>query len=203
MGIGVTFVAFGEGSVWTGNYVDGTVSRIDPATNRVKARTSVSAPQALAAGAGSAWVSVAAGTTEGALTVSGCGAVASGGRTPDVLIASDLPLQGPESADPRALEGAIRFILERHRFRAGEVHRRLPILRCLDRADRRLRVPQMRRERVGVCAREAARGRDRTMVVVLRPGRDPDSEPRAGRPAGHRQPRFHASGAHPRRPARG
>ena len=120
VGIGVTFVAFGEGSVWTGNYVDGTVARIDPATNMVEARTSVSAPQALAAGAGSAWVSVAAGTTEGALTVSGCGAVASGGRTPDVLIASDLPLQGPFSANPRALEGAIRFILERHRFRAGK-----------------------------------------------------------------------------------
>ena len=120
VGTGVTFVAFGEGSVWAGNYVDGTVSRIDPATNRVEARTSVSAPQALAAGAGSAWVSVAAGTTEGALTVSGCGPVASGGRTPDVLIASDLPLQGPFSANPRALEGAIRFTLERHRFRAGK-----------------------------------------------------------------------------------
>jgi branched-chain amino acid transport system substrate-binding protein len=120
VGVGVTFVAFGEGSVWTGNYVDGTVSRIDPATNRVEARTSVSAPQALAAGAGSAWVSVAAGTTEGALTVSGCGAVASGGRTPDVLIASDLPLQGQESAGPRALQGAIQFIVERHRFRAGK-----------------------------------------------------------------------------------
>jgi ABC-type branched-subunit amino acid transport system substrate-binding protein len=120
VGIGATFVAFGEGSVWTGNYVDGTVSRIDPATNRVEARTSVSAPQALAAGAGSAWVSVAAGTTEGALTVSGCGAVASGGRTPDVLIASDLPLQGRESGGPRALEGTIGFILQRHRFRAGK-----------------------------------------------------------------------------------
>jgi len=52
--------------------------------------------------------------------VSGCGPVASGGSTPDVLIASDLPLQGPSSAGPRALEGAIRFILERHRFRAGK-----------------------------------------------------------------------------------
>jgi len=120
VGIGVTFVAFGDGSLWTGNYVDGTVARIDPSTNMLEARTSVSAPQALAAGAGSAWVSVAGGTTEGALTVSGCGPVASGGRTPDVLIASDLPLQGPFSANPRTLENAIRFILERHRFRAGK-----------------------------------------------------------------------------------
>ena len=105
----MSFVAFGEGAVWTGNYVDGTVARIDPGTNDVTARTSVGVPQALA-GAGAAWVSVAAGTTEGALTAAGCGEVASGGGKPDVLIASDLPPQGPTSADPRSLEGAIRFV---------------------------------------------------------------------------------------------
>ncbi len=37
-----------------------------------------------------------------------------------MLIASDLPLQGPDSAAPRALENAIRFTLERRRFTAGE-----------------------------------------------------------------------------------
>ena len=84
------------------------------------ARTSIGAPQALAAGAGAAWVSVAGGTTEGALTASGCGEVASGGGSPDVLIASDLPLQGPDSGDARAMEGAIRFALERRGFRAGD-----------------------------------------------------------------------------------
>jgi ABC-type branched-subunit amino acid transport system substrate-binding protein/DNA-binding beta-propeller fold protein YncE len=120
VGAGVSFVAFGEGGVWTGNYVDGTVSRIDPRTKRVTSRTSVGTPQALAAGAGAAWVSVAGGTAKGALTASGCGEVASGGREPDVLIASDLPLQGPFSADPRAVEGAIRHVLERRDFRAGE-----------------------------------------------------------------------------------
>ena len=119
VGKGVSFVAFGEGAVWTGNYVDGTVARIDPGTNTVTARTSVGVPQALA-GAGAAWVSVAAGTTEGALTAAGCGEVASGGGKPDVLIASDLPLQGPTSADPRSLEGAIRFALERRGFKAGD-----------------------------------------------------------------------------------
>ncbi len=44
----------------------------------------------------------------------------SGAEAPDVLIASDLPLQGPDSAGPRALESAIRFVLEQRRFRAGE-----------------------------------------------------------------------------------
>jgi branched-chain amino acid transport system substrate-binding protein len=120
VGKGVSFVAFGEGAVWTGNYVDGTVARIDPGTNNVTARASVGAPQALAAGAGAAWVSVAGGVTEGALPASTCGEVASGGAEPDVLIASDLPLQGPFSADPRAIQSAIRFMLERRGFRAGE-----------------------------------------------------------------------------------
>jgi ABC-type branched-subunit amino acid transport system substrate-binding protein len=120
VGPGVTFVSFGDGAVWTGNYVDGTVARIDPRTNDVTARTSVGAPQALAAGAGSAWVSVAGGTTEGALTASSCGAVASDVADPDVLIASDLPLQGPLGADPRAMEGAIRHVIEGRGFRAGE-----------------------------------------------------------------------------------
>jgi ABC-type branched-subunit amino acid transport system substrate-binding protein/DNA-binding beta-propeller fold protein YncE len=120
VGKGVSFVAFGEGAVWAGNYVDGTVARIDPRTNRVAARTSVGAPQALAAGAGAAWVSVAGGATEGALTASGCGKVASGAGTADVLIASDLPLQGDVGSATRPLEGAIRLRLEQRGFRAGE-----------------------------------------------------------------------------------
>jgi len=120
VGRGATFVAFGDGAAWTGNYVDGTVARIDPRTNRVTAKASVGAPQALAVGAGSGWVSVAGETTEGALSKTVCGEVASGAGTPDILIASDLPLQGPSSADPRAMEGAIRHVIERRGFKAGD-----------------------------------------------------------------------------------
>jgi ABC-type branched-subunit amino acid transport system substrate-binding protein/streptogramin lyase/predicted Ser/Thr protein kinase len=120
VGVGVSFVSFGEGAVWAANYADGIVSRIDPSRNRVTARTSVGAPQAIAAGAGAAWVSVAGGTTEDSLAISSCGRVISGTDTPDVLIASDLPLQGPESGLQRAVEDAMRFTLERRRFRAGE-----------------------------------------------------------------------------------
>jgi DNA-binding SARP family transcriptional activator/ABC-type branched-subunit amino acid transport system substrate-binding protein len=119
VGAGVTAVAFGAGAVWTGNYIDGTVARVDPATNAVTGRTPVDAPQAVAAGAGGAWVSVAGRSTGGPLRSPPCGPVESGGEKPDVLIASDLPLQGPLSADPRAMESAIRFVLERHGFRAG------------------------------------------------------------------------------------
>jgi ABC-type branched-subunit amino acid transport system substrate-binding protein/DNA-binding beta-propeller fold protein YncE len=120
VGVGVTMVDFGAGALWAGNYIDGRVSRIDPRTNLVTARTSIGAPQSLAAGAGAAWVGVAGGTTAGALTTSACGEVVSGGGRPDVLIASDFALRGPLSADQRALANAIRFVIERRRFKAGE-----------------------------------------------------------------------------------
>ena len=121
VGVGVTFVDFGAGAAWTGNYIDGVVSRIDPDTNTVTSRTSIGAPQALAAGAGAAWVSVAGGTTKGPLAPSACGEMASSGAgAPDVVVASDLPLQGGSGADARAMENAIRFVMERRGFRAGE-----------------------------------------------------------------------------------
>ena len=67
VGAGVTSVAFGAGAVWTGNYIDGTVTRVDPEDNAVTGKAPVDAPQALAAGAGGAWVSVAGRSTGGPL----------------------------------------------------------------------------------------------------------------------------------------
>ena len=119
VGVGATYVAFGDGAAWTGNYIDGFVSRIAPRTNRVTGRVSVGAAQALGAGAGSAWVSVAGAPREGTLP-SRCTELASEGKKPDVLIASDLALQGPEGAPARGLVDAIRLVLQDNRFRAGE-----------------------------------------------------------------------------------
>jgi branched-chain amino acid transport system substrate-binding protein len=119
VGVGVTYIAFGAGAVWTANYVDGVVTRIDPSTNTVTDRVPVGAAQALAAGPGSAWVSTAGRPSAGGLPEFVCGELASGGREPDVLIASDFPLQGPTAAGPRAMVDAIRHVLEQHGFRAG------------------------------------------------------------------------------------
>jgi ABC-type branched-subunit amino acid transport system substrate-binding protein/DNA-binding beta-propeller fold protein YncE len=119
VGAGVTYIAFGAGAVWTANYIDGIVSRIDPRTNDVTARIPIGAAHALAAGAGSAWVSTAGGTPDGTLPASSCRDVVSGDREPDVVIASDLPLQGPGGAGPRAMADAIRLVLEQRGFRAG------------------------------------------------------------------------------------
>jgi ABC-type branched-subunit amino acid transport system substrate-binding protein/DNA-binding beta-propeller fold protein YncE len=119
VGVGVDYVAYGAGSAWTANYVDGRVTRVDPETAKVTARARIGAAQALAADAGSAWVSTAGATAAGTLPEDVCGPLESGGRTPDVLIASDLPLQGGMGADSRALADAIRLVLSRHDFKAG------------------------------------------------------------------------------------
>jgi branched-chain amino acid transport system substrate-binding protein len=119
VGVGVTYIAYGAGAVWTANFNDGMVSRIDPRTNTVTARVPIGAAQALAAGAGAAWVSTAGGTSEGTLPAPVCGELTSGAGNPDVLIASDLPLQGPFGAGPRAMADAIRFVLGQRGFRAG------------------------------------------------------------------------------------
>jgi ABC-type branched-subunit amino acid transport system substrate-binding protein len=119
VGVGVTYIAYGAGALWTANYLDGTVSRIDPVTNDVT-HIPVNAAQALAAGAGSAWVSSAGGAEPGTLSASSCDDVVSGGGTPDVLIASDLPLQGGGGVPPRAMVDAIRLTLRKHQFRAGK-----------------------------------------------------------------------------------
>ena len=120
VGMGVTLVAFGEGSAWTGNYVDGTVAKVDPDRNTVTSKASVGAPQALAAGAGAAWVSVAGATSDDALNAIACRASGPSASDADVVIASDLPLQGPPSAMARPLENAIRYVIERRGYRAGK-----------------------------------------------------------------------------------
>jgi YVTN family beta-propeller protein len=54
-------IAVGGGSVWVGNSRDGTLSKIDPETNKVVEKLSIgNAPTGLAVGDGSLWVTVAA-----------------------------------------------------------------------------------------------------------------------------------------------
>jgi ABC-type branched-subunit amino acid transport system substrate-binding protein/predicted Ser/Thr protein kinase len=117
VGVGARFLSFGAGAVWTANYIDGTVSHIDVETGDVES-TGVRAVQSLAAGEGSAWVSSAAATSADGMPQT-CGELLSGPGKPDVLIASDLPLQGEIGVAPRAMADAIENVLERHDFRAG------------------------------------------------------------------------------------
>jgi branched-chain amino acid transport system substrate-binding protein len=115
VGVGARFLSFGAGAIWTANYIDGTVSHIDVETGDVEA-SNLRAVQSLAAGEGSAWVSSAAATSADGLPQT-CGELLSGPGNPDVLIASDLPLQADVA--PGAMADAIENVLERHDFRAG------------------------------------------------------------------------------------
>jgi DNA-binding beta-propeller fold protein YncE len=117
VGIGASSVAYGEGSVWVANGLEGTVLRIDPAANRIVQTIGVGdVPRAIALGDGVAWVTVSG---PGALRASACGPVLSeGGRRPDYLITSDLPLQLP-TGDGATAAQAVELVLRRRGFRAG------------------------------------------------------------------------------------
>jgi YVTN family beta-propeller protein len=59
VGQGPSDIAVGEGAVWVANYLDGTVSRIDPATNAVAEAFPVGRwPDHVAVGEGSVWVTL-------------------------------------------------------------------------------------------------------------------------------------------------
>jgi DNA-binding beta-propeller fold protein YncE/tRNA A-37 threonylcarbamoyl transferase component Bud32 len=58
VGKGPNDVAFGSGSVWTANALDGTVSRIDPETNAVDTFRVGSWPERIAVGKGGVWVTL-------------------------------------------------------------------------------------------------------------------------------------------------
>jgi branched-chain amino acid transport system substrate-binding protein len=117
VGVGVTFLAYGGGAIWTANYRDGTVSRIDVKTNEVESAP-VGAVQSLAADDRTSWVSTA-GAIEADGMPESCGRVMSGGRDPDVLIASDLPLQGDAAEATGGTTAAIELVLKQHGFKAG------------------------------------------------------------------------------------
>jgi YVTN family beta-propeller protein len=118
---GVSHLAFGNGAVWVANFLRGTVSRIDPRTNTVTKTVPVSGtPDGVAVGNGSAWISVAGGANAGNLSNANCSPVYSGGRKPNLLIASDLPLHGPGTM--QLLPAAILTVLRQHQFTAGRYH---------------------------------------------------------------------------------
>jgi branched-chain amino acid transport system substrate-binding protein len=119
VGFGVTAVAYGGGAVWVTNFVSDELVRVDARTNEVTARIPLAGtPPSVAATDETAWVSIAGAPRGDTLPASACGPVVAGAGRPDVLIASDLPLQAGDLL--RVMADAIRFVLEERNFRAGE-----------------------------------------------------------------------------------
>jgi branched-chain amino acid transport system substrate-binding protein len=120
VGVGATAVTYGDGAVWVANIIRDEISRVDVGTNEVTDTIRLAGtPPSVATGAGAAWVSIAGAASGESLPASVCGPVLSGGRKPDVLIVSDLPLQGAFNEGTRAAADAIRFVLRNHEFKAG------------------------------------------------------------------------------------
>jgi branched-chain amino acid transport system substrate-binding protein len=118
VGFGVTAVAYGAGAVWVTNFVSDELVRVDTRTNKVTARIPLAGtPPSVAATDETAWVSIAGAPRGETLPASACGPVMAGSGQPDVLIASDLPLQAGDTF--RATVDAIRFVVRERKFRAG------------------------------------------------------------------------------------
>jgi branched-chain amino acid transport system substrate-binding protein len=128
---GIGALAYRDGALWVANGLQGTVSRVDPATNDVVATIAVgNTPYAVAADAEGLWVAVQGGAesvaassrVEGieALPSTICGSPVYGGESsPDVLVVSDLPLQGGSRFASVQMEQAIEYVLRQRGFRAG------------------------------------------------------------------------------------
>jgi branched-chain amino acid transport system substrate-binding protein len=130
-------IAAGAGAIWVANSGSGTLARIDPTTNRVALIPLGSSPAGVAVGGGQVWVSVQPGFRTGvalpsnpsarsggqpqALPASSCSPIEFSGKgRPQLLIASDLPLQGQTNLAETLQQGdAIRFVLARRNFKAG------------------------------------------------------------------------------------
>ena len=192
----LSFVSYGDGAAWTANYEDGVIARVDARTNAVTKRVRIEAVQSLAVGAGSAWVSVAGGTRR--RHAPGGGLHRRRVRRRDTGRADRVrsPAPGRRRRHHARAQGRDPLGPQGPWLPRGPACRRLPVLRRVDGADRRLREAALRRERQRVRPRRAGRGGDRPVLLVLRPAADPDPQPRSGRPARAGQPVEHRPGPH-------
>jgi hypothetical protein len=119
--VGVGGVAFGEGAVWASNEIADEVYRIDPDTNEARVVSRMAAPRGIAVGESAVWVTSAGPpSAEEALPASSCDKLVYGGAgSPRFVVASDLPLQGPDRATTLPMTEAIRFVFEQRNFKAG------------------------------------------------------------------------------------
>jgi len=100
-------------AVWVVNHLDDKVYEIDPHTNAIVHVTTVGAPQNVTVDSGAAWITKA-------LPVASCSPLVYGGSgVPDIEIASDLPLQGPNRASTAPMVTAISLVLRQRHFKAG------------------------------------------------------------------------------------
>ena len=135
VGSNPTSIAVGMGGVWISESARGSLARLDTLTHSVEYMVVGGSPRGVAVDGSQLWVSVQPGfaagasarapssTIPGSLPSTFCGPVEYGGSKsrPQVLIASDLPLQVPDVLGlSLQVSDAIRFELARRGFTAGK-----------------------------------------------------------------------------------
>ncbi len=131
VGAGAGDVEADAQAVWVANPLAGTVTEVDAATTAVKRTVAVGGvPRSLAADGDRVWVALSGADSratvstgvEGvrALPATACDSPVYGGEgQPDVLVVSDLALQGGTRVLTTQMAQAIAYVLRRHAFRAG------------------------------------------------------------------------------------
>jgi DNA-binding SARP family transcriptional activator/ABC-type branched-subunit amino acid transport system substrate-binding protein len=117
----VNGVAFGGGAVWATNEIADEVYRIDPRTSEARVVARTSSPRGVGAGEGAAWVVAASPPSrDAALPSPICSEVHSGGDDPpQLLLVSDLPLQGESRPFTQAIVEGMRHVLQQRGFETG------------------------------------------------------------------------------------
>jgi branched-chain amino acid transport system substrate-binding protein len=132
IGVGIADLAATASGVWVANPLAETLVRVDPATTEADEPLSLGAmPRSLAADDRTVWVAASGGTqSASASSASGVTAlpesmcepvIAPPGGRPDVLVVSDLPLQGGQRLTAVQMSRAIEFVLRERGFRAGRL----------------------------------------------------------------------------------
>ena len=128
LGRGVADVAVGSDAVWVANPLAGTLTQVDPRTTRVVRTIELDGiPRSMTVDGDTVWVAAVAGPTASvretrgihAFPSSTCEPVVAGKDDADVLLVSDLPLQGGTRVRTTQMAQAIAFVLREHGFRAG------------------------------------------------------------------------------------
>jgi branched-chain amino acid transport system substrate-binding protein len=125
---GVSDIAVAEDAVWVANPLAGTVVRVGVESAAVERTLDLEGiPRSIAVDGGILWVALVDDPEASAIAVSGirplpastCEAVLAGKEDSDLLIVSDLPLQGGTRGTTTQMAQAIAFVLRERGFRAA------------------------------------------------------------------------------------
>jgi DNA-binding SARP family transcriptional activator/ABC-type branched-subunit amino acid transport system substrate-binding protein len=125
---GVSDVAVGAGAVWVANPLAGTIVRVGPESGAVEQTVDLDGiPRSIAVDGDALWIALLADPVASELEVAGvrpfpastCERMVAGAGDADLLVVSDLPLQGGVRITATQMAQAIAFVFRERGFRAG------------------------------------------------------------------------------------